>query len=293
MNLASLVPLVLKFSIMLMVFAIGLKATFADTVYLFRCPGKLLRALVSIFVVMPLFALLLDFTFQLNPPLKIALIALAVSPIPPFLPNKALKAGGREDYTIGLLTATAVLSVVVIPLMMELVERLSGVPLQMRARDVAALVLSTVLVPLLLGMGVRYLWSSFAERTAKPIATVAIVMLIVPCIPILFTSLRAVLTLVGDGTLLALAAFALVGMIVGHLWGGPEPEGRAVLALATSSRHPAVALAIGQVNFPNQKLAGALVLVYLILSTILAAPYLNWAKKSQSMTATSEKQVEA
>jgi len=293
MTLATLIPLVLKFSIMLMVFAIGLKATFADTVYLFRCPGKLLRALVSMFVVMPLFALLLDFTFQLNPPLKIALIALAVSPIPPFLPTKALKAGGREDYTIGLLTATAVLSIVVIPLMMELVERISGVPLQMRARDVAALVLSTVLVPLLLGMGVRYLWSSFAERVAKPIATVAIVMLIVPCIPILFTSVRAVLTLVGDGTLLALAAFALVGLIVGHLLGGPEPESRAVLALATSSRHPAVALAIGQVNFPNQKLAGALVLVYLVLSTILTVPYLNWARKSQSTTATSEKQVEA
>ena len=293
MSLATLIPLVLKFSIMLMVFAIGLKATFADTLYLFRCPRKLLRALVSMFVVMPLFALLLDYTFQLNPPLKIALIALAVSPIPPFLPTKAMKAGGREDYTIGLLTATAVLSVVVIPLMMELVERISGVPLQMRARDVAALVLSSVLVPLLLGMGVRYLWSSFAERAAKPIATFAIVMLIVPCIPILFTSVRAVLALVGDGTLIALAAFALVGLIVGHLLGGPDPENRAVLALATSSRHPAVALAISHVNFPNQKLAGALVLVYLILSTILAAPYLNWAKKSQSTTAASEKQVEA
>jgi hypothetical protein len=54
-----------------------------------------------------------------------------------------------------------------------------------------------------------------------------------------------------------------------------------------------VALAIGHVNFPNQKLAGALVLVYLVLSTILAAPYLNWTKKSQATARTSEKHVEA
>lgn len=293
MSLATLIPLVLKFSIMLMVFAIGLKANFADTLYLFRCPGKLVRALVSMFVVMPVFAFLIDFTFQLDTPLKIALIALAVSPIPPFLPGKALKAGGREDYTIGLLTATAVLSVVIIPLMMELVERLSGVPLQMRARAVAALVLSSVLIPLLLGMGVRSLWRSFAERAAKPVGIAAIAILIGPCISILFTSVRAVMNLIGDGTLLALAAFAVVGLIVGHLLGGPDPENRSVLALATSARHPAVALAIGHVNFPNQKLARALVLVYLIVSAILAAPYLNWTKKTQSTARTSEKHAEA
>ena len=291
MNLATLVPLLIKLSIMLSVFAIGLKGTFADTIYLFRCPGKLLRAFVSMFVIMPLIALLIDATFELNPPLRIALVALSVSPLPPILPNKAMKAGGREDYTIGLLIATAVLSVVVIPLTMEVVERISGLPLQMRARYVAVLMLSSVLVPLLLGMGVRHLWNSFAERTAKPIATVGMIVLVVACIPILFTSVRAILTYVGDGTLIALSSFALVGIIVGHLLGGPDLKGRVVLAVATSSRHPAVALAIGHANFPNQKL-GPFVLVYLVLSAILAMPYLRWAR-SYSTTATSEKQVEA
>jgi BASS family bile acid:Na+ symporter len=92
---------------------------------------------------------------------------------------------------------------------------------------------------------------------------------------------------------LALGAFALVGVIAGHILGGPDPENRPVLALATSTRHPAVALAISHVNFPNQKLAGALVLVYLVLSTILAAPYLNWTKHSRSTSTAGEKHVEA
>ena len=291
MSLGALVLLLIKLSIILSVFAIGLKATLADTIYLFRCPAKLLRAFLSLFVIMPLFALLIDATFDLNAPVKIALVALAVSPLPPILPNKALKSGGSEDYTIGLLTAASVLSVVVIPLTMELVERISGVPLQMRARDVAAMVFSSVLVPLLLGMGVRYLWPSLAERAAKPIAVVALLVLVLACIPILFTSVRAILTFVGDGTLLALAAFALIGLIVGHLLGGPDLSSRTVLAIATSSRHPAVAIAIGAANFPNQKL-GPFVLVYLVLSAILAMPYLNWVK-GQSAAATSDKQVEA
>ena len=292
MSLEALIPLVLKLSIMLSVVAIGFKAAFSDTVYLFRRPAKLLRAFLAMNVLMPLFALLLAYTFDLHPAVKIALVALSISPIPPILPRKALKSGGHEDYTIGLLTASAVISVVAIPITMEVVERLTGIPLQMRAREVALLMLTSVLAPLLVGMGVRRLWCEFADRAARPIAVGALVVLIIACLPILFTSVRSILVLIGDGTLLALAGFALIGVVVGHLLGGPDPDNRPVLALATSSRHPAVALAIGHANFPNQKLAGALVLVYLVLSAILAAPYLNWARKSQSTT-TSEKHVEA
>lgn len=293
MSLATLVPLLLKLSIALFVFAIGLKASFSDLTYSFRWPGQLFRALLSMNVLMPLFAFFVCSTFALNPAVKIALVALSCSPIPPFLPQKAMKAGGRENYTIGLLVASALLSIILVPLTMEVFERFSGVSMQMRARDVAALVLTSVLIPLLLGIVVRRFASSFAERAARPISAVALVLMILPFLPILFTSVRAVLTLVGDGTLLALAAFGVTGLVVGHLLGGPAAKNRPVLALATSTRHPAVALAIAHVNFPNQKLAGALVLIYLVLSTILAAPYLKWIKRSHSEITTTEKQVEA
>lgn len=292
MTLATLIPLVLKLSIALFVFAIGLKATFSDATYLFRRPAQLLRALLSMNVVMPLFATFMALTFNLPAPVKIALVALSISPIPPILPNKALKAGGREDYTIGLLVATALLSVVFVPLAMKLFEGIADVPLQMRARDVAALVFSSVLVPLLLGIAVHHIASALADRIAKPVGIVALVLLIIPLLPILFTSARALLTLVGDGTLLALAAFALVGIIAGHLLGGPNPENRPVLALATSARHPAMALAIAHANFPNQKAVGALVLVHVVLSAIIAMPYLNWIKRAHSTSTAGEKQIE-
>ncbi len=283
MSLATLIPLLIKISITLSVFAIGLKASFADATYLFRRPALLARVLFSMNVIMPLFAVLVGLSFELPPPVEIALIALSVSPIPPILPNKALKAGGEENYTIGLLVATALLSIVLVPLTMEFFERVSGITMQMRAREVAFLVLTTVLLPLIVGMSVRVLWPHFADRRAKVIGLVAMVLLVLCCLPILFTSVRAILTLIGDGTLFALAAFAIVGLIAGHLLGGPEPGDRPVLALSTSARHPAVAVAIAHANFPGQKLAGAVVLIYLILSVILAAPYLNWVKRSRAV----------
>jgi bile acid:Na+ symporter, BASS family len=104
MNLSSLIPLVLKASIFLTVFALGLQATFADATFLFRRPGLLARGFISMSVMMPLLALLLVMTFRLEPEVKIALVALSVSPVPPVFPKKALKAGG-EQQDIHLISA--------------------------------------------------------------------------------------------------------------------------------------------------------------------------------------------
>ena len=278
MTLASLIPLLVKLSIMLSVIAIGLRATLKDTTYLFSRPALLGRALVAMNVIMPAVAVVIALSLNLNPHVEIALVALSVSPIPPILPNKMLKAGGTEQYTIGLLVAASLLSVILIPLTMNVFELISGIPMQMGAWAVLKVVLTTILIPLLIGIAIRAISPSFADKIVKTVGLVALIMLVLSALPILFTSVRAILTLVGDGTLLALAAFAIIGLIVGHLLGGPELANRPVLALATSARHPAVALSIAHLNFPEQKLAGALVLIYLVLSAILAAPYMNWAK---------------
>jgi BASS family bile acid:Na+ symporter len=278
MNITSIILLVLKASIMLSVFAIGLKATFQDMTFLFRRPGHLFRALLSMNILMPLIALALISTFDLNPAVKIALVAISVSPIPPILPSKALKAGGTEDYTIGLLVAIAILSIIFIPIAMEIVERIVTMPLVMPASQVAATVLTTILVPLFLGVVVRTLAPEIADRAAKPIAHIAALLLLLSVLPVLIAMARPMLSLFGDGTFLSFAFFALVGLIIGHLLGGPEADNKPPLAFATASRHPAIAIGIAHANFPDQKLAVPAVFLYVILSGVLSALYLKWVK---------------
>src|SRR5258705_12243053 len=101
MNMIEVILLVLKASIMLGVFAIGLQATFAYATFLFRRPGQLLRAFLSMNVLMPLVALAIAAPFGLHPAVKIPLVVISVSPTPPILPKKAPKAEGTEGYTIG------------------------------------------------------------------------------------------------------------------------------------------------------------------------------------------------
>jgi bile acid:Na+ symporter, BASS family len=269
MNLQSVILLVLKLSIILNVLALGVNATLEDATFLFRHPRDFVCALLSMNVVMPLLALALAMTFNLYPAVKIALVALAVSPVPPIFPKKAIRAGGMGDYSVGLLVATAILAIIVIPVAMEIFERISYVPMQMPAASVAKLVFGSVLAPLLVGIVLRAAFPKLSEEAARPLGYIAMALLVLSVLPILFGSFRTILSLVGDGTLLSFAGFALVGYFCGDFLGRPESEKRRVLALATASRHPAIAVAIAHANFPRQKLAVPAIVLYLIVSGIV------------------------
>ena len=56
MDLGAAILLASKISIALSVFALGLKATLADATFLFRRPSQLVRAFMSMNVLMPLIA---------------------------------------------------------------------------------------------------------------------------------------------------------------------------------------------------------------------------------------------
>ena len=278
MTLTALIVLALKLSIALSVFSLGMKQTFSDATFLLARPDKLLNALVSMYVAMPLFAVTVALAFNLPPAVKIALVALSVSPIPPILPGKALKAGGRESYAVGLLVAGSLLSIILVPLAMELLQVVFNIPLQMTARSVAGVVLSSVLLPLAAGMAVRAVAPTVAEWAVSPIAIVATVVLVAASLPILIAQGAQLLSLLGDGTFAALAAFALVGLLIGHVLGSPLLEERSVLALYSSARHPGVAVAIAQANFPQQRVAIVAILLAVLIAGIVSLPYLNWAK---------------
>ncbi len=281
MSITTLILLAIQLSLALMVFSIGLGATMRDVTYLFRRPRLLLRSLLSMNVVMPLFAVVLAKAFDLLPVVKGALVLLAISPLPPIFPKKALKAGGEFSYTIGLLVAATLIAIVFIPLAMELLQRAFDIPLQMGPAAVLALVLWNLLLPLAVGVAVHRLAPAFAERTANPIGQIGGILLLVALLPILVRVWPAMMSLIGNGTIVAMLVFALVALATGHLLGGPNPGDRTVLALSTATRHPGIAIAIASANFPNQKLAPAAVLLYLLVSAIAAKFYLVWAARRQ------------
>jgi bile acid:Na+ symporter, BASS family len=277
MTLETLVPLVLEASIAGTVLAVGLRTRRADVTYLFRNPGRFARSFLSILVIMPLVALALAAALDLHPAVKVALLALAVSPVPPLLPGKALRKGGHRSYVVGLLFATALLSALVVPLAVHLAGLALDLPLRLRARTVAGIVLASVLAPLAAGVAIRSLWPGFAERAARPVGVAATVLLVAACQPMMPALWGAMRALIGNGTLLAIATFAVAGVVAGHLLGGPAREDRVVLALATAARHPTVAISAAAALFPGHGEVAPAVVLYLVVSAVVSAVYLRLA----------------
>lgn len=283
MNLQTIIPVALKASVLLNVFALGLRANARDAMHLFHRPGELARALLAMNVLMPLFAFAVVSLTNLNPPVKIALVALSISPIPPLLPKKMVKAGGTPPYVTSLLVAIGLLAIVFVPLMIELIEWLTHQPLQMSVGSIARMILVMALLPLGLGIAVRSVAPAPAERIAAPVARISAIALFACVAAILVVAAPAAWSLVGNGTLAVLAAFVVVGLAVGFLLGGPARENRTALAVASSSRHPGIAIAIAQANFPEQKLAMAAVVLYLVVNALISIPFLRWARRGQAV----------
>src|SRR5688572_21294737 len=73
-----------------------------------------------------------------------------------------------------------------------------------------------------------------------------------------------------DVTLVALVLITLLSLAVGHVLGGPDEDDRTVLAFATASRHPGVAIVVA--NLTDQPLAPIGVLLAVVIGEIAVIP---------------------
>ena len=278
MELKQIIMVGLQLSIVCTVLGFGLKATLADLTYLVRRPRLLARSLLAVYVLMPLVVIALDLAFDFRPPVEVLLVALAISPLPPLLPRKEAGAGGQVSYGLGLMAVLAIASIALVPLSLEILQEVFGRELGVPIGTLAGIVVKTTLGPLLAGVGIRRLIPKAADRLAKPITLVGAVLLGGGALVLVAGSLSAIWQAIGDGTLLAMAIVTVAGLAIGHFLGGPHPDHSVVLALSTACRHPAIALTIATTNFPDHRYGGIL-LLYLVVSAIVAIPYLKWQRR--------------
>jgi BASS family bile acid:Na+ symporter len=189
------------------------------------------------------------------------------------------KSGGHEPYGLGLMVTAASFSIVFVPLAVYLIGKYFHRPFTMGPGAVAKLIMFSVLVPLAAGIVFRKVAPATAERITDPLARIAGIVLLIGVLCVVAFSLPAAWPLIGNGTIIAFIAFVIVGLTVGHFFGGPGSGERVTLALSTASRHPALALAIAGVNIPEERRVIYAVLLYLMVSALITIPYVAWQRK--------------
>lgn len=264
-------------SILLLVFALGARATFADATSLvrelFRPPHWLLRALAAMYVVVPAAAVGMSLVLDLPRPIRVGLLAIAVAPIPPILPRRQLESGGSPGHVIGLLVAVSLSAIVQVPLMVEVIGRVFGREASFGAGRVAGVIGMTILVPLAAGLVLRWLTPRRAGQVAPWASRVGTALLAVAVIAILVKAGPAMMSLMRGEAMLAIVGMAAVAIGAGHWLGGPSPSDRVILAFAAAMRHPGLALAVATANLPEEPRMLAAILLYVLVALVLTSLY--------------------
>ena len=274
----QVLPILLTLSLAGLVMRVGLDATVDDLLYLMRRPQELLKAMAAVNVIPPAAAALLCLALPIAPVVKAGIMLMAVSPTPPLVPSQELKLGARKEYAYGIYVTMALLAIVVVPIAVSAAARLFGREIAIPFAAIAKTVLVGVLVPLALGMVVRRAAPTFAARLAPIVYTISMALVVAAFLPIVTVIWPDMMRLIGDGTLAAMAAIVAISLGAGRLLGGPGRLDRGALAIASSVRHPGIAMMLANANFADRRVTAA-VLLFMLVSLVLSAIYKIWLKR--------------
>jgi BASS family bile acid:Na+ symporter len=268
----------LRASIFLTVLTIGLGTSSADLRYLLGKPPRLLRALLTMNVIGPIIAIVVCKLFSLHPAVAVGLVTLAIAPVSNLFPRSMLPlvAADGGAYARGLFFTTSILSVILTPLAVEVIDVLLGRQHHVSAATVAQVVVAGVLLPLGAGMAMGR-WRPAVKRWIPALQTISSVALVLCALVLIAATWSLMGSLVRQGTVSAIVLITVAGLGVGHALGGPDEDHRTVLAHASVSRHPGVAVTLASLT--PEPLAPIGVLLAVLVSAIAVAPYTRWRKR--------------
>lgn len=273
--LKHLIPLLVSLSLALMVFGPALASTKGEFVYLFKRPALFARALIAIDVIPVIAAIAVVALFPgISAPAKAAIVLMSISPVPPLVPGKALKAGGRLEYVYGLHVATALTAILSVPLLGTLTAAWYGVDARFPIPVVAGNIFIGVVVPVVIGLIIgRWLAPDLARRIAPAVGVIGSVLVVIAFVPIIIGYWPQMKALAGDGTIVAMLIVIVIAIVGGHLLSNPESGGdRATLAFAAAMRHPGIALALVGANYAQPAISAG-VLLFLLVTMAALIPY--------------------
>lgn len=241
----SIATLVFTWSSML---SLGLSHTFAEIFAPFRHVGRVLAAVFANFVLVPIAALLVIRAFDLQTEHAVGLLLLASAGGAPIVIAMVGAARGEQAMVARLIVLLVSVTFLYLPLVVPWVlshPELSG----MRGAEVsmgaiALPVLLNVLLPLAIGLVVRWRAAAFAARV-RPytgrLATIAIVLLLTVTT---LGNLDDIADLFTTPAIAAMLTFTVAAFAIGYLSGGRDRERRVVFGLGTGQRDVAIAAVV-------------------------------------------------
>ena len=212
----------------------GLECDLKEAIKWLRSPKLILPALLWGWVVGPALAWLIIFLFPLSEGHAAGLMLVSLAPIAPFLPLAASKARGDMTFTGAYILLGTVVTVVLMPLMAPLLIK----GLTLSTWPLAKPLILLVLIPLLIGVAIRFFKPTVAAKIFKPVKKIGGIFLLLCLFTCLYIYGKDMLGTVGSFATAAWVVFMVVMAILPYVIGfGLKQNQRSVMAIGQSSRN--------------------------------------------------------
>lgn len=272
-GVGSVLKILVAVAIPLAAFVMGLRAASSDGLWLVKRPGLLARSLVTILVIIPAFTMLLLQLFGASVAttagVTIAVVSIGLGPAAAY--TQAKDKEKSLPFEIGLNVVLLAVAIVFIPVFLSLHGAIYHHHVRLGFGQVAQVVFTRALIPLMLGLIAGRLFPRLVEPAAKYGGWFIQAVMLVVVIAALIATWRVLLGL-GARTWLICAVVVIAEIAVSHAAGGPTPETRRTLAAFGAIRFPALALLLASAA-PRGREFVPVVLAYIIVSMAIVALY--------------------
>ncbi len=218
------------------------------------------------FVAVPLLTLGAIRSLHVPTEIAIAMVLLGAAPFAPVVPVFVRMARADLALAAGLTALFPFASVALTPLICE--WSLKAVPgaesMRFSFLMILGVLVSTITLPLMLGVLIRHRWQGLAARVLRPVEVVSEA---AGTVSLAFVTVVEFQTILHTGwkPLLAMVMMSEVALLLGYALSGPTPAIRRVTALGTSNRNIALAILVAVGSFPGTPVVGAVVANGLLL----------------------------
>jgi len=261
----KLVPVAMLAFVLSSMLAMGLGLTAGEIIAPLRDIRRVVLSLLANFLLVPLIALALAAILRLDEPLGVGLLLLGSAAGAPFLPKLTQLAKGNLALAVGLMVLLMVVTVGYLPLVLPLL--LPGV--SVNSAKIARSLFLLMLLPLAGALAFKARFAAAAARTKPILDRISNLSLILFVLLLVTVNFSNVLAVFGTRGILAGLLFIAISFGIGWFLGGPDTDGRRVLALGTAQRNIAAAIVVGSQSFTDPKVVVMVVVVAIVGLLIL------------------------
>lgn len=259
----------------LLMFDLGLSLRLEDFGKVVRHPGAIVVAMVGQLVLLPLIALGLAWTFHLPPVFFIGLVLIACCPGGSSSNVFSKLAGGDVALSVILTALSSIITLVTIPFIMQGATQLVGesVGITLPVGNLVKQNLVLMLLPVLLGIGLHYLWPKGAAKVDKVLTKLAFPLLLVLITIFYIQHHRTIIDNIGVlglcVTVLILVAIGCSSLLSRLVKNSPEQRRTVVIEVGMQNAAQAIAIASSPLIFANEEMAIPAILYSLMMNVVL------------------------